>query len=107
MRSEFGEILADVRDVGDHALAAELAHYLQPYTDDELEVLGYVAARLDLGRTRYGPLRVSGDARDWQRERMEEMADALVYAACKEIAATLAEDPPSAPLIEFPRGGGR
>lgn len=49
---------------------------------DELRVLVLVAERLAAGRRRYGALDIAGDRRDFQLEAIEEVADALVYAAC-------------------------
>lgn len=48
---------------------------------DELEVLAIVAERLADGRRRYGELRPATDPRDFGTEALEEIADALVYAA--------------------------
>jgi hypothetical protein len=42
-----------------------------------------VADRLEVGRLRYGPLRVADDPRDWNRETLEELADACVYLAAE------------------------
>jgi len=56
-------------------LAAELGA-------DELGVLLLVAERLRIGRQRYGALDVASDHRDFELESLEEIADALVYAAC-------------------------
>lgn len=48
---------------------------------DELEVLAVVAERLAEGRRRYGELRPESDRRDFALEALEEVADAMVYAA--------------------------
>ena len=55
-----------------HALAAG---------GDELDVLDGFLLRLELGRSRYGALDLRSDARDWQREQDEEVADWAVYRA--------------------------
>lgn len=49
--------------------------------DDELELLAVIAERLAEGRRRYGELRPASDRRDFAHEALEEVADALVYAA--------------------------
>lgn len=56
---------------------------------DELRVMHFVAERLLGGRKVYGPLVLALDARDWRRERDEELADALVYAACESLRRDL------------------
>lgn len=48
---------------------------------DELRVLLLVAERLATGR-RYGRFDLATDGRYFQHEAVEEVADALVYAAC-------------------------
>ncbi len=55
---------------------------LDGMNEDELRVVGFIAARLTLGRADYGPLDVESDGRDFGREIDEEAADLLVYAAC-------------------------
>lgn len=52
---------------------------------EEREVLAMLAARLLEGQRRYGRLDVASDARDFERERGEELADALVYGAIHEL----------------------
>jgi hypothetical protein len=52
------------------------------------------ARRLLVGQRAYGRLRLEEDSRDWQRERAEEIADALVYGASAEVAATLGRGTP-------------
>jgi hypothetical protein len=56
----------------------ELAAHLR---GDELGVLVLVAERLVKGRAQYGTLRVATDNRSFPNEALEEVADALVYAA--------------------------
>lgn len=47
---------------------------------DELDVVGHVIARLQLGRERYGKLDLGNEQRDLVREALEEAADGFVYA---------------------------
>ena len=49
---------------------------------DELRVLLLVAERLRIGQRRYGRFDLVTDRRDFQHESLEEIADAMVYAAC-------------------------
>ena len=65
-----------------HELAERLTQSTAELGPDELRVLVLVAERLATGRRRYGPLDLAGDRRDFQGEALEEVADALVYAAC-------------------------
>ena len=74
------------------ALAAELGALAAELCDDELRVLLVLARRLLAGQRVYGRLDVRGDGRDWRRERATELADALVYGAIAEVAATLGRD---------------
>lgn len=39
-----------------------LLRYLETWSDDEMEVLGYIAERLDIGRERYGRMDHKGAA---------------------------------------------
>ena len=48
--------------------------------DDELEVLLLVVTRLWNGQRRYGRFELDRDRRDFGREALEEVADALVYS---------------------------
>jgi hypothetical protein len=48
----------------------------------ELRMLLLVAERLRTGQRRYGRFDLAADDRDWHTESLEEVADALVYAAC-------------------------
>jgi hypothetical protein len=48
----------------------------------ELRVLVLVAERLRTGQRRYGRFDLGTDRRDFRHESLEEVADALVYAAC-------------------------
>lgn len=47
--------------------------------EDELAVLAEVAAGLVAGRGAYGELRLAADRRDFEREALDEVRDALVY----------------------------
>lgn len=49
---------------------------------EELRVLVLVAERLRVGQRRYGRFDLATDRRDFHHEALEEVADALVYAAC-------------------------
>lgn len=64
------------------ALRARIDDAVDRLGADELRVLALVAERLAAGRRSYGELRLHSDARDWRQEMAEEVADALVYAAC-------------------------
>lgn len=69
------------------ALARDLARRLQLASHDEARVIDRVLQRLELGRERYGELDLAKDARDWRRERFEELLDEIVYRACEELQA--------------------
>jgi hypothetical protein len=77
----------DARDGGpghaarEHRLAGLLA-VAADLGDDERAVLQLVAERLHTGQQRYGRFDVATDRRDFRHESVEEVADALVYAAC-------------------------
>lgn len=77
----------DCRDRGapgfdGHDLAQRLMATAADLGADELRVLLLVAERLAKGRQRYGELELGSDRRDFSHESLEEIADALVYAAC-------------------------
>jgi len=59
--------------------------------DDELGVLVWLADRLLVGQGQYGRLDLAADGRDFERERAEELADALVYTACAELRRVVAK----------------
>lgn len=80
MRTDFGMRLWLYRAGGGAHATEWLREYLEGWSDDELDVLGWVVERLELGRERYGPLDL-GDGRRWRAEGREELADVLVYAA--------------------------
>ena len=52
---------------------------------DERRVLAWIARRLLAGQASYGRLDLANDRRDFERERAEELADALVYSAMAEV----------------------
>lgn len=64
------------------SLRVRLAEVADDLCASELHVLLFVAERLRMGQRLYGQLNPH-DGRDWQREKGEEVADMLVYAACE------------------------
>ena len=50
---------------------------------DELRVLKKIAERLAMGQKQYGRLRLAHDARDFRKEAIEELLDAVVYLTCQ------------------------
>lgn len=64
------------------ALRARIDDAVDRLGEDEIYVLAVIAERLAAGRRSYGELRLATDGRDWRQEMTEEVADALVYAAC-------------------------
>jgi hypothetical protein len=72
---------------------AELLAVLAECGREERHVLLVLARRLLAGQHAYGRLDLAHDARDFRRERAEELADALCYGAFAEVAATLAVKP--------------
>jgi hypothetical protein len=52
---------------------------------DELLVFDDFLGRLELGADRYGPLTLATDARDWNQELAEELADVLVYRSITRV----------------------
>ena len=67
---------------------AKLLDVLAELGADERRVLLALARRLLEGQKAYGRLDLANDARDWRKERADELADALVYGAIAEVAAT-------------------
>jgi hypothetical protein len=53
---------------------------------DERRVMLLLARRLLAGQHAYGRLDVAHDARDWRKERADELADALIYGAIGALA---------------------
>ncbi len=76
---------ADARE----PLEAALDETCEQLGDEELHVLVVLARRLLAGQRAYGRLDLANDRRDFRRERAEELADAMVYDAVAEVAATL------------------
>lgn len=68
------------------ALVRALAPRIATLELDALRLVDHVVTRLELGRARYGELDLSAP-RDWSRELGEELVDALVYQAARELAA--------------------
>lgn len=62
-----------VMDVLEHAIGA--------LAGDELDIVGMVIVRLQVGRERYGQLNAATDKRDLGAELLDEAFDGLVYAA--------------------------
>ncbi len=91
--------LASTRATYTRALRAELDE-LGPLLDvvrelgaEEQAVLLMLAKRLLAGQRAYGRLDLAKDPRDWRKERADELADALVYGAIAEVAATMKGEP--------------
>ena len=63
-------------------LLRELLAVAHQLGEDELRVLMLIAKRLRAGRETYGELDLERDRRDFPREALDEVADALVYVAC-------------------------
>lgn len=69
---------------------------------DELDVIGRVVERLQLGRGIYGELDIRRDVRQWKKERRDELVDALIYDCIDAgVSALLREESSavSAPLV--------
>lgn len=54
---------------------------------DELDVVGLVVQRLQLGREAYGQLDLANDVRDFAKEAREEAVDQLIYECIGAIRA--------------------
>jgi len=67
-----------------HAVAP-LADVLVQLGEDERRVILVLAKRLLEGQRCYGRLDLANDARDWRKERAQELADVLVYGAFEEL----------------------
>jgi len=63
-------------------MAERLVEICAEQSADELRVLLLVAERLRIGQRRYGRFNLTTDCRNFEQESIEEVADALVYAAC-------------------------
>ena len=57
-----------------------LAGLVSALGDDELELLLLIATRMWAGQQRVGYFNLRRDRRDFNREALEEVADALVYS---------------------------
>ena len=79
----FDDDVRDVAPAGDYvARLAGFMHLIVQLGAEERAVLQLVAERLHTGQQRCGQFDLATDGRDWHRETLEEIADALVYAAC-------------------------
>ena len=62
---------------------AELAAILNRLNDEEAQVVLdaalEIARRMETGRTRYQPLDLDNDPRDWLQQTVEELADGIAY----------------------------
>jgi hypothetical protein len=67
------------------ALERQLDAVVRELGDDELRTLVHLARRLLEGQRCYGRLDLVHDARDFRKERSEEIADLLVYSAFIEL----------------------
>jgi hypothetical protein len=73
-------------DIRRRGLVADLGRRLAMRNLDELRVIDALLVRVEKGAAHYGPLDLSRP-RDWQRERSEELLDALVYDVMGQLAA--------------------
>lgn len=65
-----------------HAVLSKLGRY-------EIRVARILLERLHKGQTKYGPLDPKTDDRNWQQERGEEFADAIMYTLFDEVVRSL------------------
>lgn len=66
----------------------DLISLLRRANRDERAAISYVVGRvMGIGRENYGPLVIRNDARDFRKERADELADWLWYAAIEEVKA--------------------
>ena len=68
------------------ALHRQICGRLLMRSFDELRVVDSILTGLERGADTYGPLVISDDARDWQREADEELRDWAVYRAIGRLA---------------------
>lgn len=61
----------------------ELVAELEP---DAREVVRRIAERLLHGQRKYGVIRVASDGREWRKELLEELFDAIVYRELREMS---------------------
>lgn len=67
------------------ALARVIGVRLALCSEDELRVIDDLLGRLEKGRDDYGPLDLSRDDRDWNREEFEEQLDAALYRSFSRV----------------------
>lgn len=53
---------------------------------DELGVLNELAARLVMGRSQYGELKLAADRRNWRNEAAAESLDLAIYLTCEMLS---------------------
>ena len=71
----------------------QIVEQLACMNGDELLVMRTIAAGiLGKGRSKYGPLNLAIDPRDFDREAAEEARDLLAYGAMKLVAAQARKD---------------
>src|SRR5262245_30794196 len=70
------------------ALLVDLATIACSLSDHELNVLVTIAARVRVGQSRYGCLRLAHDSRDFCREALEEACDGHFYLAAGHLRAS-------------------
>jgi len=95
----FLELVKKSGGVAGVARSAEEAHEIVDTANmatalagDEIDVVNYIKKRLVDGKRTYGQLDIGTDRRDWDGELFAELADALVYMACKKIAGQNVSD---------------
>lgn len=72
----------------------ELCAMIGKLGDDEREIIEWIVEGLTQGRITYGQLDAARDPRNWRREALEEVRDALIYAGAalvRDTATVLAE----------------
>ena len=71
----------------DSLTPADLVHRISQMPPDEQAIVRTLVDRLDAGRQSYGPWRLD-DGRQYQAEALEEVLDALHYAAAQLVRMT-------------------
>ena len=79
-----GRLCHGVTPQPQHALT-HIVHALAELGLSAGDIVQRSSERLDLGHQRYGELSLASDTRDWSKEMVEELLDALVYGACAEL----------------------
>jgi hypothetical protein len=112
-RANEDNIMADTKELRSpresrrEAWARWIASQLVACSLDELRVIGVRVARLARARSKYGPLNLASDPRDFRREAAEENVDRAFYLDCLLIARQdeegeglycIAADQPVAPV---------